>query len=760
MESLGPTISEFLGGMNRHVVRIEWGIPNALSTYGKSPGVKRSTPVTVYFDDGTHRSFVLKSIDTDEHRLGENESFLSILRLATANPTATPIWRFSRGLVQSTEAVGIPTVYLLEERHSERLLADILVSAPTADLARDGTALGNTLGEYLRDRHKPRPDSAHQYLRELIGGSYGLLSTIDTYDPPWRDILSRRDLLSHCGRWYDALLARPVVAIHGDFHPWNVFCDVQRGVVRTTGGLHTSFGLAEDDLGCLGVNLAVLAATSDAHRSAALTACLSSLAKTYPVRSTCFSFFFGWRLLVIASPLHYPHWPAEVRQRLLRAAMYALAGRAKATDLVALADELFGRQDPWIRLECHTVSRPRATESVSIPRSSTTVSGRVQDVRRSKAYVFVDLLVDGDLISAALPRDDLVASGCVDTPRKLDLLACTGQFSQSRSGRSTFMVDRVLHHTPCRLDLAVQTLNLPHAKLLLQATVLAALRNGLASHGFRELISPVLTPSHIGGLSRPFLTRRVWDDSEQCLRASAELPLKRAVAAGIPRLYELGPMFRNEAEDRRHLPEFIMLEAYAAFTTMNDLVTLLLDVFRQCLPQAGASVFRVDALQAIRSQLGLDVTVPSALTQLSKMLHRPPPADDFETSGMIHAAIRQLIAPTITGLSVFTSLPAGRSPLIAQSGPCLDRAFVFAQGVSIADVFQCNVDYYAVHDRLAGQLVRDRYFVSRDYSDVLALYGAGLPPHSAAGVSVSRMLQVAAGSTDIRTTKTLEVGIS
>ena len=56
------------------------------------------------------------------------------------------------------------------------------------------------------------------------------------------------------------------------------------------------------------------------------------------------------------------------------------------------------------------------------------------------------------------------------------------------------------------------------------------------------------------------------------LRIATELNLKRLIVAGLERVYEIGRIFRNEGIDTTHNPEFTMLELYAAYWDVGDML--------------------------------------------------------------------------------------------------------------------------------------------------------------------------------------------
>ncbi|MGZ6125627.1 MAG: lysine--tRNA ligase, partial [Myxococcales bacterium] len=106
--------------------------------------------------------------------------------------------------------------------------------------------------------------------------------------------------------------------------------------------------------------------------------------------------------------------------------------------------------------------------------------------------------------------------------------------------------------------------------------LIAGIRQFLDERDFLEVETPVLhKPEEAGGATaRPFQTHLNALDLDLKLRIALELHLKRLIVGGLERVYEIGRVFRNEGIDRRHNPEFTMLEFYQAYATYQDLMTL------------------------------------------------------------------------------------------------------------------------------------------------------------------------------------------
>jgi lysyl-tRNA synthetase, class II len=111
--------------------------------------------------------------------------------------------------------------------------------------------------------------------------------------------------------------------------------------------------------------------------------------------------------------------------------------------------------------------------------------------------------------------------------------------------------------------------------LLVRSKVISLTRRFLEDRGFIEVETPVLHAIPGGATARPFVTHHNALDTDFYLRIALELHLKRLVVGGFERVFEIGPVFRNEGIDRTHQPVYTMLEAYQAYADYTDMAALI-----------------------------------------------------------------------------------------------------------------------------------------------------------------------------------------
>ena len=91
-------------------------------------------------------------------------------------------------------------------------------------------------------------------------------------------------------------------------------------------------------------------------------------------------------------------------------------------------------------------------------------------------------------------------------------------------------------------------------------------REEMETEGFTEVECPVMEAVPGGAEAKPFTTFYNELDQEMYLRISLELPLKKLIAGGFEKVYEIGRIFRNEGSSPQHLQEYTQIEWYCAYT--------------------------------------------------------------------------------------------------------------------------------------------------------------------------------------------------
>lgn len=124
------------------------------------------------------------------------------------------------------------------------------------------------------------------------------------------------------------------------------------------------------------------------------------------------------------------------------------------------------------------------------------------------------------------------------------------------------------------------------ANLELRERALRAVRRFFRDRGFLEISTPLLNPALL-----PEEHIHPVETEAGFLLPSPEIHMKRFLAAGYDRIFQVGPCFRKGERGGQHLPEFTLLEWYRAredyLALANDCEQLLLGVCRELFGRDG-----------------------------------------------------------------------------------------------------------------------------------------------------------------------------
>jgi lysyl-tRNA synthetase class 2 len=131
--------------------------------------------------------------------------------------------------------------------------------------------------------------------------------------------------------------------------------------------------------------------------------------------------------------------------------------------------------------------------------------------------------------------------------------------------------------------------------LAARARIVAAIRAFFAARDFVEVDTPVLQRSpglepHLDAFSTR-LMRPGESDAAMYLHTSPEFAMKKLLAAGMERVFQLAHAFRNGDRGSLHHPEFMLLEWYRADGTYRDLMADCESLLAAALDAADKRVF-------------------------------------------------------------------------------------------------------------------------------------------------------------------------
>lgn len=223
---------------------------------------------------------------------------------------------------------------------------------------------------------------------------------------------------------------------------------------------------------------------------------------------------------------------------------------------------------------------------------SLSIAGRITSIRGQGAILFVTLLDDGQTFQTVFKKDELTEkdfSLFTDTVDIGDFISVTGNLFTTQRGENSILAKNWLMATKSLLPLPEKwsglqdddernrkrylemvSDNTVYNRMVIRSKIITNIRNHFDSLGFIEVETPILQNQAGGANAKTFDTHHNDYDMDMVLRIAVELDHKMIMASGIPKIYEIGKMFRNEGSDPSHIQEFTMIEWYAAYHTLAD----------------------------------------------------------------------------------------------------------------------------------------------------------------------------------------------
>ena len=283
-----------------------------------------------------------------------------------------------------------------------------------------------------------------------------------------------------------------------------------------------------------------------------------------------------------------------------------------------------------------------------------------------------------------------------------------------------------------------------------RSNALRALRNFFDEHGFLEVNTPVRIPTPaLEDYIEAIPSGNAW------LRTSPEFHMKRLLAAGYGKIWQIGPCFRKDEEGRRHRLEFTMLEWYRANATWLE----VLDDAEKLLHHAAMAVNK----SAMCSFGGYDVdtappweriTVDDAFRKYAGI-----ELDSALQQGRFEEILVEKVEPHLgvngkpTALMEYPLACSGLSRRIPGSNDRVERWEVYVAGLELGNACSELADPEEQAARFNEcAMLRQRenrmvYDLDQAFLDAMRV---GMPPAAGVAIGLDRLFMLLAGASSIQ----------
>lgn len=451
---------------------------------------------------------------------------------------------------------------------------------------------------------------------------------------------------------------------------------------------------------------------------------------------------------------------------------------------------------------------PEVLEDGGEPPTRVSIAGRVMLWRHMGKRTFGTLQDAHGRIQVSLLRDEMDPDryrGLAKGVRLGDFLGVEGYAYLANSGEPTVgaesvtVLQRALEPMPDKhagiadpdlryrkryLDLLVNEESAERFRV--RSQIVRAIREWLGQRDFLEVETPILTGAASGAAARPFTTHHNALDRDLYLRISPETYLKRVVAGGFDRVYELGRNFRNEGIDASHLQEFTMLEWYAAYWDYTDNMVAVRELLQHVLVEAtGTTVVDhagvsldfggewpvLDYRELVAEHTGIDLREVGDLESLAAAIREGVGGDgpisgnerlvgDAEEAASYAALVdvlyKRTVRPSLVQPCFLVHHPAELVPLARRNDDdprVLDMFQVVANGWEVVKAYSELVDPVEQEQRLLEQVAMreagddETMMMEEDFIEAMRY---GMPPMSGVGIGIDRFVALVTDAPTLR----------
>lgn len=359
------------------------------------------------------------------------------------------------------------------------------------------------------------------------------------------------------------------------------------------------------------------------------------------------------------------------------------------------------------------------------------LGGRIMSSRDQGGIVFVDLFDGTERIQALIKKDEIGDRSFdqfLEFVSISDFIEVTGIAFITKRGMNSLLVSswrmltKSIRQVPDEwfglkdederyrkryLDMLLdpEVANLVKKRSIFWNTI----RSFMLERGFIEVETPILETKTGGAEARSFITRHNSLDIEVYLRISHELWHKRLIVGGLPKVFEIGRVFRNEGMSYEHAQDYTHFEFYEAYQDARRGIPMLIELYRTVAQETfgtlqfkmgehsvdlGKEWERLNYNELMQTHYGFDPREvnqsPNGGRTLLKKYFDPAYDGDIAETGRAVDFLWKQIRKGIGGPAILTGMPVYLEPLAKKTkddSRTVDRFQILLGGSEVGKAF-------------------------------------------------------------------------
>ncbi len=306
-----------------------------------------------------------------------------------------------------------------------------------------------------------------------------------------------------------------------------------------------------------------------------------------------------------------------------------------------------------------------------------------------------------------------------------------------------------------------------------RSLIIQEIRQFLVERGFLEVETPMLQDIAGGAAAKPFESYYNALKKQVTLRIAPELFLKRLLVGGFPKVFELNRNFRNEGVDRRHNPEFTVLEVYEAGGDYESMATMMEEMITTVAEKVFGTLKFDQYDDAGNLRWTIDLTRPWRRADYNDLVKEVAGADWFELTpeqrrsraeNELHVQIGEELDDTAVTQQVYEKLVEEKqaNPLfvchvardlvpLAKANPenpeVVDVFELVMNGQELCPGYSEQNDPVEQLERLKHQAGEETQKIDYDFVETLE---SGMPSAGGIGIGIDRLCMLLTGASSIR----------